>query len=275
MIEKEHPDMSVRHQCDLLDVCRAQIYRQPKAPCEEDLELMRWMDEISLEDPTAGARRCRDLLRLMGKRVNRKHLQRLRRTMGLEGIRPKRNLSVAALKAKRYPYLLAGMSIDRPNQVWCADITYIPMRRGFMYLTAVIDWFSRKVLGWHLSNTLDTAGCLAALEMAIATAGCVPEIFNTDQGCQFTSEEWIRRLTDLDVKISMDGKGRWLDNVVVERFWWSLKHENVYLLCYETVPDLIRGLGAYIGRFNSWRPHQALGGITPNMAYGGRLANVA
>ncbi len=238
---------------------------------------MRWMDEISLEDPSAGARRCRDLLRLKGRRVSRKRLQRLRRIMGIEGLRPRKKLSIPDIHGQRFAYLLRGMEICRPNQVWCADITYLPMRGSYMYLTAVLDWHSRKVLGWHLSNTLDVNGCLAALKMALKTAGCCPEIFNTDQGCQFTSKEWIARLGELGVRISMDGKGRWLDNVVVERFWWSLKHEDVYLQDYRTVPELTTGVSAYIRRYNNWRPHQALGGVTPDMAYNGngKLANVA
>lgn len=276
MIEPEHPNLSVRRQCLLLEATRARVYRQPKGFRTDDLELMRWMDEISLKDPTAGARRCRDLQRLQGRRVNRKRLQRLRRIMGLEGLRPKRKLSVPGRHAQRYPYLLEGLAVVRPNQAWCADITYLPMRRGFMYLTAVLDWYSRKVLGWHLSSIMDTAGCLAALNMAVATAGCVPEIFNTDQGSQFTSDEWTGRLKGLGVKVSMDGKGRWRDNIVVERFWWSLKYEDIYLRDYGTVPELRAGLTAYITRYNFWRPHQARGGITPDMAYhDGEIANIA
>lgn len=276
MIEREHPHLSLRRQCALLGADRAKLYRQPKGLSEEDLELMRWMDELHLYDPTAGARRCRDLLRLQGRKVNLKRLRRLRRIMGLEGLRPKRKLSRPARGAQVFPYLLTELEIVRPNQVWCTDITYLPLRRGFVYLAAIIDWHSRKVLGWHVSNTCDTALCLAALAMALATAGTAPEILNSDQGCQYTSGEWVGRLTDLGVKISMDGKGRWRDNIVVERFWWSLKHEDVYIRDYETVPALRSGLQAYIGRFNSWRPHQALLGITPDMAYsGGKIANVA
>jgi putative transposase len=277
MIERDHPNLSLRRQCVLLGADRAKLYRQTKGLSKEDLELMRWMDELSLEDPTAGSRRCRDLLRLQGRKVSRKRLRRLRRIMGLEGLRPKRKLSCPARGAQVFPYLLTGLEINHPNQVWCTDITYLPMRRGFMYLAAIVDWHSRKVLGWALSNTCDTALCLAALEMALATAGTAPEILNSDQGCQYTSAEWTGRLTGLGVKISMDGKGRWLDNVVVERFWWSLKHEDVYLQDYETIPALRAGLNAYIGRFNSWRPHQALDGITPDMAYNNnrKIANVA
>jgi len=275
MIERGHPRISVRRQCALLGADRGWLYRQPVGLRADDLELMRWMDEVCLEDPSAGARRCRDLLRLRGRRVNRKRLQRLRRIMGLEGIRPRRKLSLPSADGQRFPYLLEGLEIVRANQVWCADITYLPMRDGYMYMTAILDWHSRKVLGWNLSNTLDVNGCLAALTMALEGTGCRPEIFNTDQGSQFTSQEWIGRMKQLGIKVSMDGKGRWLDNFVVERFWWSLKHEDVYLREYRTVPSLMAGLFAYIERYNNRRPHQALGGITPEMAYEGKLADVA
>ena len=275
MIERGHPHLSVRRQSELLGADRGRVYRRPQGLSEEDLALMRWMDEISLEDPTAGARRCRDLLRLKGQRVSRKRLQRLRRIMGIEAVRPRRKLSVPDVRGQRLAYLLRDVEITRPNQVWCADITYLPMRGGFMYLTAILDWYSRKVLGWGLSNTLDTESCLRVFEMALARTGCRPEIVNTDQGSQFTSAEWIERVGQGGTLISMDGKGRWRDNIVVERFWWSLKHEDVYLRDYATVPALEAGVEAYIRRYNTWRPHQALGGITPQMAYEGKLANVA
>jgi len=275
MIERGHPHLSVRRQSELLGADRGRVYRRPQGLSEEDLALMRWMDEISLEDPTAGARRCRDLLRLKGQRVSRKRLQRLRRIMGIEAVRPRRKLSVPDVRGQRLAYLLRDVEITRPNQVWCADITYLPMRGGFMYLTVILDWYSRKVLGWGLSNTLDTESCLRVFEMALARTGCRPEIVNTDQGSQFTSAEWIERVGQGGTLISMDGKGRWRDNIVVERFWWSLKHEDVYLRDYATVPALEAGVEAYIRRYNTWRPHQALGGITPQMAYEGKLANVA
>lgn len=275
MIEKGHPGLSIRRQCELLGADRGRVYRTRQGLSEEDLALMRWMDAVSVEDPTAGARRCRDLLRLKGQRVSRKRLQRLRRIMGLEAVRPRRKLSVPDVRGQRFRYLLGDLEIVRPNQVWCADITYVPMRGGFMYLTAILDWYSRKVLGWCLSNTLDTQSCLAAFDMALAHTGCRPEIFNTDQGCQFTSADWIERVGQGGTLISMDGQGRWRDNIVVERFWWSLKHEDVYLRDYATVPELKVGVEAYIHRYNTRRPHQALGGITPQMAYEGKLGNVA
>lgn len=275
MIESDHPALSVRRQCELLGADRGRVYRKPVGLKPEDLELMSWMDRLHLEDPSAGSRRCRDLLRLQGRQIGRKRLQRLRQIMGLEGQCPRRKLSIPSVDGQRFAYLLRNMEIVRPNQVWCADITYLPMRGAYMYLTVVLDWASRKVLGWELSNTLDTRSCLSALRMALRTTGCVPEIFNTDQGCQFTSAEWIGALTQLGIRISMDGKGRWRDNVVVERFWWSLKYEDVYLRGYASVPELEEGLQRYIERFNSFRPHQALGGITPDMAYYGEQAKVA
>jgi putative transposase len=275
MIERNNRHLSVRRQSVLLGADRGKLYRRQAGVKADDLELMHWMDQVSMEDPSAGARRCRDLLRLAGRRVSRKRLQRLRRVMGLEGVRPRRKLSLPNAAGQRVPYLLSGLEINRPNQVWCADITYLPMRGGFIYMTAILDWYSRKVLGWHLSNTLDVNGCLSALEEAVMATGQRPEILNTDQGSQFTSEEWLGRISKLGIRPSMDGKGRWLDNIVVERFWWSLKHEDVYLRCYNTIPELLAGVSAYVRRYNAWRPHQALGGVTPDMAYEGKKSKVA
>lgn len=275
MIERNNRHLSVRRQSVLLGADRGKLYRRQAGVKADDLELMHWMDQVSMEDPSAGARRCRDLLRLAGRRVSRKRLQRLRRVMGLEGVRPRRKLSLPNAAGQRVPYLLSGLEINRPNQVWCADITYLPMRGGFIYMTAILDWYSRKVLGWHLSNTLDVNGCLSALEEAVMATGQRPEILNTDQGSQFTSEEWLGRISKLGIRPSMDGKGRWLDNIVVERFWWSLKHEDVYLRCYNTIPELLAGVSAYVRRYNAWRPHQALGGVTPDMAYTGKKYKVA
>ena len=275
MIERNNRHLSVRRQSVLLGADRGKLYRRQAGVKADDLELMHWMDQVSMEDPSAGARRCRDLLRLAGRRVSRKRLQRLRRIMGLEGVRPRRKLSLPNAAGQRLPYLLSGLEINRPNQVWCADITYLPMRGGFIYMTAILDWYSRKVLGWHLSNTLDVNGCLSALEKAVMATGQRPEILNTDQGSQFTSEEWLGRISNLGIRPSMDGKGRWLDNIVVERFWWSLKHEDVYLRCYNTIPELLAGVSAYVRRYNAWRPHQALGGVTPDMAYTGKKSKVA
>ena len=187
--------------------------------------------------------------------------------MGLETIWCKPRTSIPDDGHRKYPYLLRKLSIDRPDQVWCADITYVPMPGGHAYLCAVMDWHSRKVLGWALSNTMETGLCLKALNQAIANTGVVPEIFNTDQGCQFTSQEWIERLLELGVRISMDGRGRWMDNVFIERLWRSLKYEEIYLREYATLPTLEAGLKKWFKRYNTWRPHEALGNLTPGAVY--------
>ena len=230
---------------------------------------MRAMDEVYLIDPCVGSRRLPEVLEVSyGLTAKRKRLQRLRRIMGLETIWCRPKTSAAHPRHKKYPYLLRGLKISHPNQVWCADITYVPMLHGHAYLCAVMDWYSRKVLGWALSNTLDTSVCLAALAMALkASGGAIPEIFNTDQGCQFTSEEWIAALQALGIKISMDGKGRWLDNVFVERLWRSLKYEDIYLREYRTVIELEQGLKRWFERYNTWRPHQHLDNQTPAVVY--------
>lgn len=262
--------ISVRRQCDLLDVCRSLFYYQPKGEPKENLRLMRVIDELHIEDPTAGSRRMRSYLERRGfGRLSRGRVSRLMKLMGIEAVYPRKRTTIAGGRSGIHPYRLKGLAIDRPNQVWCADITYIPMARGFMYLFCVMDWHSRKVLSWELSNTLDTDFCLRALSRAIETTGTVPEIFNTDQGCQFTSDEWTGRLKELGIAISMDGKGRWLDNVVIERFWRSIKYEDIYLKSYEHAWDLERGIEAYIMRYNFRRPHQALKEATPNEIYEG------
>jgi putative transposase len=275
MIERGHPHPSVRRQSELPGADRGRVHRKPRGPREADLALMRRMDEIGLEDPTAGARRCRDLLRLEGRRGSRKRLRRLRRLTGIEAVRPRRKPGVPGIRGQRVAYQLRGLEIGRPGQVWRVDITHVPMRGGFMCLTADMDWFSRKVLGRSLSNTLDTGSCLAAFEMAPAKTGCRPEILDSDRGCRFTPDEWIERVGGLGVRIGMDGKGRRRDNIVVKRFWWSPKHEDVHLRDYASVPALKAGVEACIRRYNTWRPHQALGGITPQMACEGKPADVA
>ena len=227
---------------------------------------MNLIDRCHLEHPYYGSRRIRDWLEDQGHLVNRKRIQRLMRKMGIAALYPKRNLSRRNQAHKVYPYLLRGLTIDRPNQAWAADITYIPMAKGFVYLVAIIDWYSRKVLSWQLSNTLDADFCVEALEDAIAQHG-KPEIFNTDQGCQFTSEDWIRVLKGNDIKISMDGKGRWLDNVLVERLWRSLKYEEVYLHAYDSVAQARQRIGRYMQFFNSERRHASLGRKTPDQVY--------
>jgi putative transposase len=234
----------------------------------EDLRIKRLLDELYLRDPCLGSRRLVTVLeRDHGVMINRKRLQRLRREMGHEAIWCKPRTSIADKKPRIYPYLLREMKVRRPDQVWCADITYVPMSRGHAYLCAVMDWSTRCVLGWAVSNTMDTSLCLLALDRARAYAGCVPEIFNTDQGSQFTSEEWILKLTDWGVQISMDGRGRWMDNVFIERLWRSLKYEDIYLREYVTVAELEQGVGHWMLQYNGWRPHQALGNSTPESVY--------
>ena len=267
-MDKKHPKVSVRRQCVLLSVARSSVDYQPVEESEEDRRIKRLLDEIYLEDPTLGSRRLVTVLeRDHGLKVNRKRVRRLRHEMGQESIWCRPRTSIPNETHRKYPYLLRGLEIKAPDQVWCADITYVPMPGGHAYLCAVMDWFSRKVLGWAVSNTIDTTLCLRALEEAIANAGRVPEIFNTDQGCQFTSEEWTGRLNQLGVTISMDGRGRWMDNVFIERLWRSVKYEEVYLHEHATVPELINGLSRWFVRYNSWRPHQALGNLTPDKVY--------
>lgn len=260
--------LSVRRQCELLSVSRNRVYRAPGEMSSEDLHIMKHMDELHGEDPAAGARRLALCLRRDGLGpIGRRRVRRLMRQMAMEAVYSRPCTTRPSGQAGRYPYLLRHIPIERPDQVWCADITYIPMQRGFMYLVAILDWHSRKVLAWELSNTLDTAFCLRALKRAVARAGRVPEIMNTDQGCQFTSDEWTGFLKDRGVSISMDGKGAWRDNRIVERFWRSVKHEDVYLHVYEDGRALHAGLSRYMDRYNHRRPHQGLGGATPEEVY--------
>ncbi len=268
LVEKKHPEISLRKQCALLGVARSTVDYQAVAVDPEDNRIKRLLDEIYLIDPCMGSRKLVTLLgRVYGVKINRKRVRRLRREMGQETIWCKPRTSIADNGHRKYPYLLRNLVIDRPDHVWCADITYVPMPRGHAFLCAVLDWHSRKVLGWALSNTMGTDLCLAALERALSSTGRVPEIFNTDQGCQFTSAEWTGRLTELGVQISMDGKGRWMDNVFVERLWRSVKYEEIYLKEYATIPVLHAGLDAWFGRYNDWRPHQTHGNLTPSVIY--------
>lgn len=269
LVEKNHPQLSVRAQCELLEVPRSSLDYRAVGESEDDRELMRLMDEIYLIDPCIGTRRLVKVLeRDHGRKVNRKRLRRLRREMGLETIwcRP-RNTSAPNKAHRKYPYLLGSLEVKRPDQAWCADITYVPMSRGHAYLCVVMDWYSRKVLGWRLSNTMEVSLCLEALGMAVRQTGRLPEVFNTDQGSQFTSLEWTCELTRLGIAISMDGKGRWMDNVFIERLWRSVKHEDIYLREYASLPALDAGLEAWFERYNAWRPHEALGNRTPSDAH--------
>lgn len=259
--------LPISRQCELLDLARSTYYYTPEPISEEELTLMRLIDQCYLEKPFYGTRRIKDWLwDHHGLVVNRKRIQRLRRLMAIETLYPKRNLSLANQQHKIYPYLLRGLVIDKPNQVWSTDITYIPMAKGFVYLVAVMDWYSRRVLSWRLSTTLDTTFCVEALEEAIEKFGC-PDIFNTDQGCQFTSEEFTSDLKRNHIDISMDGKGRWVDNVFVERLWRSVKYEEVYLNAYDSVADAKRGIGRYFNFYNTERRHQSLEKQTPETVY--------
>jgi putative transposase len=265
MVSPKQP-LSVARQCQLLDLPRSTYYYRPKPVPEADLELMRKIDECHLERPFYGSRRLKDWLELLGYAVSRKKVQRLMREMGLTALYPKRNLSKRNQAHKVYPYLLKGLVIDRPNQVWAADVTYLPMAKGFLYLVAIIDWYSRKVLAWELSNSMDARFCVDALETALGKYG-KPEIFNTDQGSQFTSEAFTSVLKENDIRISMDGKGRWVDNVFVERLWRSLKYEEVYLKGYANVTEARKSISAYLDFFNRDRRHQSLDRRTPDQVY--------
>lgn len=265
---------SMRRQCELLGVNRSSLYYEPVEPDAEQLALMRRMDELHLKHPFFGSRMMTQTLKGEGLTVNRKRVQRLMRLMGLESIAPKPNTSKPAPEHAVYPYLLRNLTICRIDQVWATDITYIPMARGFAYLVAVIDWYSRRVLAWRLSNTLDTTFCVEALQEALSRFGC-PKIFNTDQGSQFTSEAFTDVLRNKGIKISMDGKGRCLDNVFVERLWRSLKYEEVYLNAYDTMTEARAGIARYFNFYNDERPHQALGYQTPASFYDGLIDEAA
>jgi putative transposase len=265
MIDRTHP-LPVRRQCQLLKLARSTAYYQPTPVSETALALMRRIDKLHLAHPFAGARMLRDLLRHEGHAVGRRHVATLMRRMGLEALYRKPSLSRRHLGHQIYPYLLRDLAISRSNHVWAADITYIPMRRGFVYLVAVLDWASRRVLAWRLSNTLTTDFCLDAVQEAVDRYG-PPELFNTDQGCQFTSHEFTGLLTHHGIQISMDGKGCWRDNVFVERLWRSIKYEEVYVHAYDTVSAAHQGLERYLTFYNQTRPHQALDGQTPDQVY--------
>jgi putative transposase len=268
LVDRDDPDVPVTTQCRLLKVARSTLYYRPVPVSADDLAVMRRMDELHLAWPFYGSRRMAAVLRREGWSVNRKRAKRLMKVMGIEAIYQKPNTSKGHPDHKVYPYLLRGLTIDRPNQVWCADITYIPMAKGFVYLVAVMDWFSRRVLSWRLSITLETDFCVEALTEAMEWHG-QPEIFNTDQGVQFTSAAFIDELADRGVRISMDGKGRYLDNIFIERLWRSLKYEEVYIRAYASVAEARRSLGEWLVFYNDVRPHQALDYRTPRDVFEG------
>src|SRR5215831_19047696 len=266
MVEREDPVLPISQQCRLLAVSRAAVYRKPAEVSAEDLAIMALIDRQYLARPYYGSRRMAAWLTTQGHIVNRKRVQRLMRLLGLVAIYQRPNTSKPAAAHKIYPYLLGGLAIERANQVWCSDVTYIPMAKGFLYLVVIMDWASRAVLTWRLSNTLGADFCVEALEEALSRYGR-PEIFNTDQGSQFTSEDFTGTLKDHAITISMDGKGRCMDNIFVERLWRSLKYEEVYLNAYATVAEARTGIGAWLSFYNEERQHQSLGYRTPRQMY--------
>ena len=268
LVDHDHPGLPVVVQCRLLKIARSTLYYRAVPVSADDLAVMRRMDELHLAWPFYGSRRMAAVLGREGWQVNRKRAKRLMRVLAIEAIYQKPNTSKGHPDHKVYPYLLRGLIIDRPNQVWCADITYIPMAKGFVYLVAVMDWFSRRVLSWRLSITMATDFCVEALVEAMERYG-QPEIFNTDQGVQFTSAAFVDELADRGVRISMDGKGRYLDNIFIERLWRSLKYEEVYLKAYASVAEARRSLDVWLVFYNDERPHQSLDYQTPREVFEG------
>jgi putative transposase len=268
LVDREDPVLAIVEQCRLLKIARSTLYYQPAPADADDLAVMRRMDELYLASPFYGSRRMVAVLRREGVVVNRKRVRRLMRLMGLEAIYQKPNTSQGHPDHKVYPYLLRGLPIEQANQVWCADITYIPMAKGFVYLVAVMDWFSRRVLSWRLSITMEADFCVEAVQEAMGKYGR-PEIFNTDQGVQFTCAAFVDELEAAGVRISMDGKGRFLDNIFIERLWRSLKYEEVFIKAYGSVIEARRGIGGWLSFYNDERPHQALGYRTPRAVFDG------
>ena len=265
MIDRTHA-LPLKRQAEVLNLARSTVYYRPRPVSAADLAIMRRIDELHLEYPFAGSRMLRDLLRAEGTRIGRERVAGMMKRMGIEAIYRRPNTSKPAPGHKIYPYLLRGLKIERPNQVWAMDITYIPMARGFVYLAAVVDWFSRRVLAWRLSISMAVDFCIEAVEEALAKHGR-PEIFNTDQGSQFTSAEFTGLLIAHSIAISMDGRGSWRDNVFVERLWRSVKYEEVYLRAYESVSEARGSIGRYLAFYNGTRPHSSLDRRTPDQAY--------
>ena len=270
MVEPQHKNLSIRCQCGLLGINRNRLSPKSRRNEAADLQVMNWLDALHLEDPSSGARRMQDYIRRMyGLRIGRRRVRYLMNRIGIRARCPQPRTSLPGKGHKIYPYLLRDLTVQTANQVWCSDITYIPMARGFCYLCTIMDWRTRAVVGWSLSTSMDTGLCIDALEDAVRRTGCSPGIMNTDQGSQFSSDDWISALKKMNpqIRISMDGKGRWVDNVFIERLWRSVKYEDIYLKAYETLPDLARGLNAWFERYNHRRPHRALDGQTPWECY--------
>ena len=274
MVRRVHDKLSIARQCSLLQISRSGVYYKPRGESAENLALMEKIDRVFTKWPFMGVRQMRDYLNLNGYSVGRKRVRRLMRLMHLMPIYQRPKTTVPHPAHKKYPYLLRERAIDTPNQVWCADITYIPMRKGFLYFVAIMDWHSRKVLSWRLSATMDVDFCVDALEEALTKYGR-PEIFNTDQGSQFTSTAFTNMLESRSIRISMDGRGCWRDNVMVERLWRSLKYECVYLHAFENGREARQGISEWITFYNERRPHSRHGGLTPDMAYGGQFGKAA
>jgi putative transposase len=258
--------LSIRRQCELIGISRSGYYYQPCPETDENLQLMRRLDELHMDYPVYGSRRLRAMLEREGLLVNRKRVTRLLQIMGVEAIYPKRSLSLAIEGHRIYPYLLDGLEISGPDQVWCADITYVPMAYGYLYLVAIMDWWSRHVMAWELSNSLDSEFCIRAWTRALE-AGRVPLISNTDQGSQFTSQAYLEAVEAVGVDVSMDGRGRWIDNRFIERLWRSVKQEDIYLQDYSDGLDAQMGLSKWFNNYNTERPHQSLGYATPAELY--------
>jgi len=271
MVDRDHPVLSIARQCELVSVNRSGLYYESGGETALNLALMRLIDAQFMETPWYGSRQMARHLRREGHGVGRKRVRRLMAVIGLVPIYQRPRTTIPHPEHRIYPYLLRELTIDRPNQVWCTDITYIPMRRGFLYLVAIMDWWTRKVLSWRVSNTMDVGFCIEALEDALASYGR-PEIFNSDQGSQFTSPQFTKVLRDAEIRISMDGKGRWMDNVFIERLWRSLKYECIYLHAFETGSELRGGLTQWVGYYNARRPHSSLDGRTPDEAYAAGMA---
>ena len=271
MIDHNHP-LPISRQAKAVGISRGSVYYLPRPVSEEDMELMRRIDRLHLDYPFAGSRMLRDMLRQEGFKVGRTHVVTLMKRMGIEALYRKPRTTRPKAGHKVYPYLLRNLTIDRPNQVWAMDITYIPMARGFVYLAAVVDWSTRRVLAWRISITMDVHFCLEAVEEAIQRYG-TPEIMNTDQGSQFTSRAFVGLMKEHEIRISMDGKNSWRDNVFVERLWRSVKYEDIYLKAYESVSAVRTGLSKYFNFYNSRRPHSSLDGRTPDQVYYNRLSH--